>query len=376
MNLGALDAAFAQNFSEGRELGASVSVWREGREVVTLAGGTTAKGEGASPWSAETLVPIYSATKGPASAALLLLVERSGFDLGVPVSEIWPAFGQHGKAGVTVGEVLSHQAGVAALDVAVDVTDHAAVASALEEQVPNWQPGFGHGYHPRTFGFVVEELARRLDGAGRPLGVLWRELVGDPLDLDIWIGLPEPEHPRVATLYPGRAAKAGSEDAFYAAFSRSGSLTRRAFESPNGLHSVAEMNLPGTWSAGFPAFGGVASAEGLAKFYSILASGGAGVFSPQVLGWLMTPLAEGGDRVLLTETVFTAGMQRDPTDGAGRKLRSHYGRSVNAFGHPGAGGSHAFADPETGGGFAYVMNQMELSVLPGERVLRLIEALG
>ncbi len=374
MNSDDLRCAFEDNFADGREVGASVSVWRGGVEIATFAGGTTEKA-GDVPWGEDTLVPVYSATKGPAAATLLLLLERAGLGLKTAVAEVWPEFAQNGKAGLTVGDLLSHQGGVAALDAKVDIFDHAGVIAALEEQGPNWQPGFGHGYHPRTFGFLLDEIARRLDPERRPLGAAWRALVADPLDLDMWIGLPESEHARVAKLYPGRLSKGGGESAFYDAFSQPGTLTRRAFDSPSGLQAVAQMNRPEAWSAGFPAFGGVASARGLAKFYGALAGGGSDVFSPRVLRWLEETLVEGDDRVLLTDTVFTAGMQRDPADGSGRKRRFHYGRSNRAFGHPGAGGSHAFADPESGIGFAYVMNQMEIGILPGDRVLRLVEAL-
>jgi CubicO group peptidase (beta-lactamase class C family) len=139
------------------------------------------------------------------------------------------------------------------------------------------------------------------------------------------------------------------------------------------------MNTPEARTASFGAFGGIGSARGLAKFYAMLATGGvfAGrrYFEVGTLAWMTATLTQGPDRVLLLETAFSAGFMRDPVDGGGRKLRTHFGSSPTAFGHPGAGGSHAFADPDNGISFAYVMNQMDPGVLPGPKALRLVQAL-
>jgi CubicO group peptidase (beta-lactamase class C family) len=157
------------------------------------------------------------------------------------------------------------------------------------------------------------------------------------------------------------------------------SLTSRAFSSPRGLSSVASMNSPEGRTASLGAFGGVGTARGLAKFYALLAEGGAldgrRLLQPKALDEMTTTLTQGPDRVLLLETAFSAGFMRDPVDAGGRKVRANYGPSLRAFGHPGAGGSFAFADPENRISFAYVMNQMEPGVLPGPKALRLVEAL-
>ena len=168
-------------------------------------------------------------------------------------------------------------------------------------------------------------------------------------------------------------------DPFYTAFMTPSSLTSRAFSSPRGLHSVAAMNSPEGRTASLGAFGGVGTAHGLAKFYALLAEGGAleghRLFKPQTLDRMTTTITQGPDRVLLLETAFSAGFMRDPVDADGKKVRANYGPSLRAFGHPGAGGSFAFADPENRIAFAYVMNQMEPGVLPGPKALRLVEAL-
>jgi CubicO group peptidase (beta-lactamase class C family) len=270
--------------------------------------------------------------------------------------------------------MLSHQCGLAALDEVVDVYDHRAVIGAVERQHPEWHLGQGHGYHPRTFGFLLDECVRRLEG--RSLGNFWYREIAAPFAIDFWIGLPEQEWSRVAMLVPGRAKSSDSEQGFYESFNKPGSLTRRAFSSPRGLHAIAEMNTPKAWEAALPAMGGVGSASGLAKFYQIAIGAIDGPFSERVRSALAGLRIQGEDKILLRETAFTCGCQKDPVDVMGRKTRALYGLSTDAFGHPGAGGSHGFGDPASGLSFAYVMNQMELSVMPGERCTGLVDRLS
>lgn len=367
-------ALFAENFARRGELGAAVSIWQNGREIVNLAGGWRDRGK-TEPWTPETSVLVYSATKGPAAACVLHALENAALGLETRVAEVWPEFAGAGKSEITVGEVLSHRAGLAALAAAPDVFDHAAVVRAIEEQPPLWARGEGHGYHPRTFGFLLDEIVRRL--AGEPLGSYWRGHFAEPLGIDFWIGLPAEKRDSVSPMHAARTAP--PEDAFLEAFSDPASLTNRAFGSPRGLHSVSSMNTPEARTAAFPAFGGIGTAAGLGKFYAMLANGGSmdgrRYFSPRALAWMSTPLTRGFDKVLQIPTAFSAGFMQDPVDVQGRKTRAIFGPSRTAFGQPGAGGSLAFADPEHGIAFAYVMNQMEPGVLPGEKSLLLVRAL-
>lgn len=370
MEINELEAYFLENFSQRGELGASVSVWIKGEEIVVLADGWRER-ERSNEWSKRTLAPVYSATKAPAAATLLYALDRHGLTIETSVGEVWPLFP---LASASFGELLSHQCGFAALEETVDVFDHAAVIAAVERQKPEWMPGEGHGYHPRTFGFLLDECVRRLEG--RPLGRVWNEEIAAPCGIDFWIGLPESEWGRVAQLVPGRAKASVFEEGFYESFNTPGSLTRRAFSSPRGLHAIAEMNTSRAWAAGLPAMGGVGSASGLAKFYQYAIGALDGPFSEGVRQALAGLRICGEDKVLLRETVFTGGCQKDPVDERGMKKRKVYGSSAAAFGHPGAGGSHGFGDPASGLSFAYVMNQMELSVMPGERCMGLVERLG
>jgi CubicO group peptidase (beta-lactamase class C family) len=363
---------FEENFARFGELGAAVSVWRNGKPIVELHGGfRDAKRE--EPWTDDTLVLFWSATKGLGSACLLHALQERSIKLQQFVAEFWPEFAQAGKSTITLAQLLSHQAGLSALDRPVDVLDYAAVIAAIEKQTPLWPPGTAHGYHARTFGFLVDELTRRI--TGERISQYWRSHFAEPLALDIWIGLPEAEHERVATIY---AAKAGGEQTpaeFYRELATPGTLVRKTFTSPAGLHSIAAMNTPENRAANVVSFSGIGTASALAKFYGMLANNGTlegrSYFSSATIGLMTTTLSSGIDRILQIPTAFSAGFMKDPAQAPHRI----FGPSRSAFGHPGAGGSNAFADPENGIGFAYVMNQMEQSLLPNEKSTRLVDAI-
>lgn len=360
---------FERNFRDRGELGASISIWCDGSELVNHGHGWCER-EHQRPWTDRTMVPVYSATKVPAAATLLLALAVRGMNEHTLVREVWQRFP---VPQATFAHLLSHQCGLAALDQKAHVLEHAEVVAAIEAQQPAWELGDGHGYHPRTFGSLLEEPVRRLTGLS--LGDYWLEEVAEPLDLDFWIGLPQCEWHRVAKLYPGKAGKDDLADAFYKQLTTSGTFTRRAFSSPRGLHAIHEMNDPQAWAAGLPALGGVGTASALAKFYQAVMGLLPSPLSAQVRQALATAQSAADDRVLLRPTLFTCGAQQDPVDAEGNKIRHLYGPSKSAFGHPGAGGSHGFGDPESGVSFAYVMNQMDLSVMPGQKCLKMVEAL-
>jgi CubicO group peptidase (beta-lactamase class C family) len=367
-----LEPLFQQNFEKLGELGAAISVWQNGKPLVDLHGGfRNARRE--QPWTEDTIVGIWSATKGIGSACLLHVLQQQKIDIEQRAGEFWPKFAQAGKEDVTIAQLISHQAGLAALDARVDILDYGAVINALEKQEPNWPPGTAHGYHARTFGFLIDELIRRI--AGTRVSEYWRTNFADPLDLDLWIGLPENENAQVATMYAARAGKMPEPRQFYLDLAKPGTLARRVFSSPRGLNAVSEMNKPEIRALPIVSFGGIGSASSLAKFYAMLANGGRTddreFFSAKALTWMTTTLTDGIDRVFQIPTALSAGFMKD-SKGSVRKI---FGRSTRAFGHPGAGGSNAFADPENRISFAYVMNQMEQSVLPNDKSLRLVDAI-
>ncbi len=373
-----LRRVFAENFELRGEVGAAAAVWGGGREIVELHAGFRDVAL-TKPWESDTMVLIWSATKGLASACVLHALEARAIPAEARVAEFWPEFGRNGKEAITVAQVLSHRAGLGALDEKnLTLPDHEGVARAIESQTPLWTPGDGHGYGARTFGFLADEMVRRLAG-GVPLGEYWRTHFGEPLGLDLWIGLPESLHARVAQMLAPRSGCDHPDEAFIEAMADPASLTRLAFTNPSGLASASMMNSPVARSASLPSLGGIGSACALAKFYAMLAAGGEWdgrrYFSERSLHLMTHTLSQGFDRVLRVETAFSAGFMRDPVDVDGVKIRATFGPSARAFGHPGAGGSLAFADPDAGIGFAYVMNQMGLGVLPGARARGLVEAL-
>jgi CubicO group peptidase (beta-lactamase class C family) len=376
MNIERLAELFEEGFAHHGELGASVCVWKDGRELLSLAQGWRDR-ERTQPWNEHTPVLFWSATKGLTAACVLHTLQEHSLDPNTTrVAEVWPEFAQNGKERVTIAELMSHQAGLSVLSKPVAVWDYDAVVQALAAEPPHWPHGHGHGYHPRTFGFLMDELIRRLSRV--PVKTYWRERFAIPLGIDVWIGVPEEMVADVAPVFPARTSPP-KDDLFYREFFQSGSFTAQAFTSPRGLHSATALNQPSALTAGFPGFGGVGTARGLAKFYGMLAQGGSHegrrYFESHALDWMTTTLTQGPDRVLKLETAFSCGFMRDPVSPDGAKKRQIFGSSLRAFGHPGAGGSHAFADPESCVSFAYVMNQMEPGVLPAEKTLRLIEQL-
>jgi CubicO group peptidase (beta-lactamase class C family) len=344
-----VEQAFYRNFEEGREVGAALCVFQDGEEVLSLHGGfrDAARKE---PWEKSTIVLVWSATKGPASACALHAIHSAGLDLETRVTEFWPEFAQAGKEHLTLEHVMTHRAGLCALDdPSANLLDRESVVSAIERQRPQLPPEAGPAYAPRVFGFLLDEIVRRLSG-GESLGARWRRVFAEPLGLDFWIGLPEGEHHRVATmLAPKPGPPAEADGLFLKAFTAPTSLTRRSFASPSGLPAASAMNASKVRSASLPAMGGIGSARALAKFYAMLANGGTWqgreYLARQILDWIAAPASQGFDPVLQREMAFAAGFTRDPIDAAEKKIRAMLGPATSAFGHAGAGGSLAFADP-------------------------------
>jgi len=365
-----IEPVFQENFSRFGELGAAVSVWQDGESVLELHGGFGDKRR-EQTWMQDTLVLVWSATKGVGGACLLHALYHAGIELSRKVGDLWPQFGQGGKSDITIGTLMSHRAGLCAIDQPVDILDYAGVIAALEQQTPLWKPGTAHGYHARTFGFLIDELHRRITGSS--ISDYWRKTFAEPLNLDFWIGLPNDFNSRVATMYAAKAGGVAEPAHFYRDLATTGTLQRRVFTSPRGLNSISSMNKPEIRAVPIVSLGGIGTATALAKFYALLANDGVmdgrRYFDSATIRQMTERLADGPDRVLEIPTAFSAGFIMDSI----ADKRRIFGENESSFGHPGAGGSHAFADPENRIGFAYVMNQMEQSVLPTAKSLRLIE---
>jgi CubicO group peptidase (beta-lactamase class C family) len=331
--------AFAENFAQRGEIDAAVAVTSAGRMVVDLWGGVADPRTGAA-WERDTMVMVFSCTKGATALCAHLLAARGRLDLDAPVARYWPEFAAGGKESVAVRMLLNHQAAVPAVTATLPeraLLDWQSMVEALAAQPPWWQPGREHGYHAVSFGFLVGEVVRRIDG--RSLGRFFREEIASPLDLDFWIGLPESEDARVARLLPAPLPTEASP--FFQALVDRATLTNRAFLNPPTL-----MKPPGIYSraaraAEIPAANGIATACALAGLYAPLAAGGRTGNVPFVdrstIERMSRVESQGYDRVLLLSMRFALGfmksMDNRPADSA------RLGPNAASFGHAGAGGS-------------------------------------
>ncbi|MFF7354125.1 MULTISPECIES: serine hydrolase domain-containing protein [Streptomyces] len=367
--------AFAANFTLLGERGAAVAVYRDGHKVVDLWAGTkdvdgTA---GTAPWEPGTAQIVRSATKGVAAAALLLLHQRGELDLDAPVGAYWPEYKAAGKEHTLVRHLLAHRAGVPVLDrplTPAEAADPDLGAAAVAAQAPVWEPGTGHGYHAQTYSWLTGELIRRI--TGRPVGAWIADEIAGPVGADLWLGLPESEHARVGRVGPAAAPEAVGglktrpKRAVAEAYADPESLTRRAFAA---ITPLPDENDAAYRAAALPASNGIATADGLARFYASLigeVDGGTRLFSPETRELARAERSAGPDRVLVVGTRFGLGYM---LHGAASPLLS-----PGSFGHPGRGGALAFADPETGIAFGYVTNGFRKSVTADPRAQALVRA--
>lgn len=373
--------AFAENFAERREIGASVAVMVDGQIVVDLWGGSADR-RGTRPWKRDTLANVYSTTKGITAICAHRLVDKGELDLDAPVAKYWPEFAQAGKGDMPVRYLLGHRAGLPA--VSKPLPDEAlysweAMTGALAEQEPWWKPGESHGYHAITYGWLVGELIRRI--TGKSVGRYFREEIAGPLSLDFWIGLPASEHERVARMAqakpseaPDSGERAGQPNLMRMMMENPTGITARAFANPMSLARPGVVNTPEWRQAELPAANGHATARSLATLYGALAAGGVlgrtRVLSPESIGRCSAEQSRGPDEVLQVSTRFGLGFMLPQEHRSTR-----FGPNDGAFGHPGAGGSLGYADPEARVGFGYVMNHMGFSLIVDPRPAALIDAL-
>ncbi|MFC0600300.1 serine hydrolase domain-containing protein [Streptomyces palmae] len=366
--------AFAENFARRGERGAALALYLHGRKVADLWGGTK-DADGQEPWTRDTAQVVRSATKGVAAAVPLLLHQRGQLDLDARVSRYWPEFKANGKERVLVRHLLSHRAAVPALDTPLtpaQAGDGVSGPEAVAAQAPAWEPGTDHGYHAQTFSWTIGELVRRV--TGRTIGRWVAEEIARPLGLGLWIGLPEAERPRVGRIgdvpAPAAPASAGPrvrpKRSVAEAYQDPESLTRRAF---GAIAPTPDENDPDYLRTELAASSGVATADGLARFYAALIDQvpfGRRLFAPATLTLARTEESTGPDRVLVVNTRF----------GLGYMLHSPSSPMLGpgSFGHPGRGGSLAFADPESGLGFGYVTNGMQRGVTADPRAQALVRA--
>jgi CubicO group peptidase (beta-lactamase class C family) len=357
---------FTRNFDERGEVGAAVCAYVDGHPVVDLWGGVADLRTGA-PWQEDTIVLVYSSTKGVTSVCINLGIERGWLDPEATVASIWPEFAANGKEAITIAQAVSHQAGLPYIE--RDVTFEEALAwqpmvDALASQAPIWEPGSTHGYHMRTFGWLAGEIIRRADPKHRSVGTFFREEVAVPLGIDFWIGLPAEMETRVAPVVPPKtdlreALRAFGDDL----------LLARVFPNPGGHFSYDEMwNTRELHACELPSSNGIGDARALARMYAACVGevDGVRILSEDTLQAAMVERACGKDEVIMVETCFGIGFMLGPSFGAANP--------PHAVGHAGAGGSLAFADPDRGVSFGYVMNDLRFDTTGDPRSESLVRA--
>ncbi|HEX5030782.1 MAG TPA: serine hydrolase domain-containing protein [Candidatus Eisenbacteria bacterium] len=371
----AVGEAFAENFSRRHELGGACCVYHRGEKVVDLWGGVRNRRTG-EPWEEDTMVLVYSATKGLAAMTLAVAHSRGWLDYEERIATYWPEFSQQGKGAITVRQLLAHQAGLFALDEPVDrgvVADLDRLAVVLARQMPAWEPGTRQAYHAITLGYYESELLRRIDPQHRSLGQFFQDEIATPLGLDFYIRLPEsiPDS-RLATL--GRASltamlRGFGPRFFLTAFNRRSNIARALMgsEFPLDEQRIYARNFE------VPSGGGVGTARAMAHAYSVFATGGRELgLRPETLRALMAPAVPPKhgfyDECMQTDGVrFSLGfMKHGPVWAFGNE---------GSFGFPGSGGSLGFADPKAGVGYGYVTSQMGTSLAGDPRDLALRNAL-
>ena len=370
----AVQDAFAENFSRRHELGGACCVYRRGEKVVDLWGGVRNKAT-REPWEEDTMVLVYSTTKGLSAMTLALAHSRGWLDYAERVCTYWPEFAQNGKERITVRQLLSHQAGLFALDAPVDrnmLADLDRLAAVLARQKPAWEPGTRQGYHAVTLGFYEGELLRRLDPRRRSLGQFFQDEIATPLGLDFYIRLPESvPNSRLATLAsPGLVSRLlGFPPRMSLASLNPRSNIMRALAGSELPHDEARVYAR---DLEVPAGGGVGTARAIARAYGVFATGGCELgLRPETLAALSAPAVPPTygfhDECLKGEARFSLGFMKP--------CAAWTFVSDAAFGAPGAGGSLGFADPEVGVGYAYVTNRMGTTLTGDPRDVALRNAL-
>jgi CubicO group peptidase (beta-lactamase class C family) len=357
--------AFAENFAERDEIGASVAVVAHGEPVVNLWAGWADPAR-TRPWQEDTLTNVWSTTKPMTSLCAHVLMDRVGLDPDAPVASYWPEFAAAGKGEIPLRWVMCHRSGLAGLTVpltAADYEDWEKITALLAAQQPLWEPGTISGYHAMTFGFLVGEIVRRT--TGQSLGSFFAGEVAGPLGADFHIGLPEGDLKRCSDLQ-GVRPSADEQAAMAEVYANAHPAAMAALANPPMTGD--EANAPGWRMAEIPAANGHGTALALATIFGALVDGSERLISASTLEAACTGQGRCTDLVLGIPLEFGLGFGLSGPE-------HHYGPNPAAFGHDGFGGSAVWADPEAGLAGAYVMNRMGVNLLDDGRRMALVEGI-
>ena len=353
---------FEKLHQEDREIGSCFAVYKDGNPLVDLWGGFQDE-DRTKPWQKDNLVTVYSTTKGVAAFCIALAMEKGLLKYEEKVSTYWPEFANNGKEDITVGMLMSHQAGICSPETrnVDDYYNQNLMAEKLAGMTPIWEPGTASGYHSMTFGWLTSELILRV--TGKSLGTYFREEVGDQHEIDFFIGLPESEDHRVAELVPFDIVRNENSE------QQKIELTEAQKSQRNSAGTLDIHNTKAWRQAEIPSANGQGNAGGLAKFYSLIVpeDNSIKLLKDDTVNQMTTMQIEGRDLVLAVQVRW----------GVGFILNKHkviYGPVESAFGHSGYGGSCAFGDPENKIGVSYVMNRMLDNFNADGRSIELINA--
>ena len=356
--------AFAANFArEGayQEVGASFAAFHRGRPVVDLWGGAMDRGR-TRVWTRDTLINVWSSTKGVVATAMAMLVDRSLVRYEDKVSSIWPEFADGGKGNVTIAQIMSHQAGLpgfvepTSID---DMFDWNACCAKLARQKPAWEPGTASSYHAMTYGWLAGEIVRRV--TRKSVGRFVADEIAGPLRADIVIGLAASQDSRVAEMIGPKSPPV---------MPPLPDVAMMALTNPQQNPEAPNMRA---WRAAeIPAANGQASAMGLARLYAALAGGGAldgtRILSADAVARMTRPATSDGRADMFLGFVDGWAM------GILLNKPGIYGTNPHALGHSGWGGSFGCADPDSGIAIGYVCNQMGPDLVGDPRTMGLCEA--
>ena len=345
--------AFAANFAGGLELGASLSISVSGRTVVDLWGGWLDAAR-TRRWERDSLVCVFSCTKGVVAIATMAAVADPTIPLGLDdtVAAHWPSFAAADKGRIPVRWLLTHQAGLPAISKRMplgSLSDWGAMTSALEAQAPWWEPGTAHGYHGVTYGHLIGEVLRR--AAGQTCGTLIRERLALPLGIDLHMPLPGRADVRTAEL----VVETSPEGTFFDAWDMKTSLGPRAFGNPPDANDPAQCMSEAWKRSEIPAANMYSNARSLDRLYSVLACGGGigevKVAPPDLVGEFGRRQVHGADRVMELPTAFSLGFEHTIPEWP-------FGPGEHTYGHNGSGGSLGLVDPDAGLSIGYAMNRL------------------
>ncbi|MGP0170649.1 serine hydrolase domain-containing protein [Pseudomonas sp. NCHU5208] len=366
----AVKEAFASLFDDPQERGAALCIQVGGETVVDIWAGVMDK-DGQQAWHSDTIANLFSCTKPFAAVVALQLVGEGKLELDAPVARYWPEFAAAGKEHITLRHLLCHQAGLPALREllpAEALYDWSTMTAALAAEAPWWPLGEGQGYAPITYGWLVGELIRRVEGRGPGESIAAR--VAKPLGLDFHVGLPDSEFDRVAHIGRGKGklGDAAAQRLLKTMMSDASAMSTRSFTNPPSI--MTSTNKPEWRRMQQPAANGHGNARSLAGFYAGLLDGR--LLESELLAEMTREHGVGEDKTLLTRTRFGLGCMLDQAEVA----NATYGLGGNAFGHPGAGGSSGFADPERDVAFGFVINNLGPYVLMDPRAQKIARMLA